>query len=164
MFSATQLLTVNGKEKVHLKLERESDPRFRSVTVTLDFFGRDDEWGEDETITAQRLRVFPLGPGQKLVVSKKKDASFLEFAWGGECRAEYKLILRTLEDNSVEVGVKGRFFEGITEGTKEQEDSFGPTTFVVPPDGKEVSHFFSMDNEGEDRARVNVTVTDEEAP
>lgn len=156
---ASTSVTVNGKEEVALALVPEIDERFRAVDIRLRFVGRDHEtFGPNEVIDVRRSRRVPVGPGERVVLSKKKHDSFVVFRWGGECRAEYKLIVTTRPDRSVRVEVRGRFFEGTYENTEEQEDSFRDRFIVVAP-GTVGSQRFDMDNEGDDLAIVRVTVT-----
>ena len=103
----------------------EVDERFRRVRVDAAFVGVDDEVHANEVEVFEETRFRSLTPERtQVALPEEGDEGFLTFRWGGECRAEFEVELHLEEDLSVRVELRGRFFEGSYEGTKDLESEF----------------------------------------
>jgi hypothetical protein len=82
--------------------------------------------------------------------------------WGGECRLEFFLDARLLNDGQVAVNVTGKLFEGTSETTQDLEDEetvsivvprFGQGMITMPFEMRLASNEFT----GNDTGRINLT-------
>jgi hypothetical protein len=100
--------------------------RFRRAQVMLDFWGRDDEWGDDEfTDPGAEYFEVALSPDQLTHTTSRT------YRWGGELRAEYRITFRLLVNNTIDVQIDGKLYEGTSEDTGDL-DGLGSTNLQVP--------------------------------
>lgn len=126
LYSAQVNINVNSADQVvdiHLQPPAE---RYRLAQIFIDFFGRDYEnFGDDELLDpGPEYFELELGP-DKLINSASRT-----YHWGGEVRVEYTITLRLLVNNTIDVEVQGKLFEGTSEDTDDL-DGVGSTGFQV---------------------------------
>lgn len=130
------------------------DERYRLAQISIDFWGKDEEWGDDEyTDPGAEYHERELGPDQVTNTLSRTCK------WGGELRAEYSVSFALLVDNSVQVTVEGLLYEGTTEGTDDL-DGAGSVTFNVPLDQTASAKLVitNTDENDDDRAEFTITV------
>jgi hypothetical protein len=104
---------------VDIQLQPPPD-RYRIAQVFIDFWGRDDETiGEEIVDPGPEYFELELGP-DKLI-----NSSHREYKWGGEERVEYDITVRLLIDNTIDVAVEGKLYEGTSEDTDDLDGQGG---------------------------------------
>ena len=130
----------------------------RRIAGTIIVDGTDDEpwpWSD------QHIRV---SHGLGIILDKNQPASTNEIPhvrWGGECRVEVRLTARLHGENSAQIAVHAKFFEGMSVDTTELADE-DTITFTVPPDAQPVHQTIQLENRepnGGDHAEIYLSFT-----
>ena len=130
----------------------------RLVAGTIIVDGTDHEfwpWSHEHIRESHNLGII-LSIDQPASTNQIPDVS-----WGGECRVEVRLIARLLQENSVEIKVNAKFFEGISEETTELADE-KTITFTVPDSRRAVHQTIQLKNTeplGGDHAEIYLSFT-----
>lgn len=102
--------------------------RYRRAQIHLNAWGIDgDTLKDDIADPGPEYKELELGPDRPLNTLSRA------YEWGGECRMEWEIVCRLLVNNSLDVEVKGRLYEGTKE-TTDKEVGNGSKTFTVAPD------------------------------
>lgn len=118
--------------------------RYRLAQVHIDFWGRDEEnFGSDE-IKDPGPEYFELELGPDKLV----NSTVRKYSWGGEVRVEYRITVRLLLNNTMDVQVQGTLYEGTSEDTKDL-DGQGDLSFQVGV-GKTTGATLTITNTDED--------------
>jgi len=124
LYSAQVNINLNVADLVaDIHLQPPAD-RYRLAQIFIDFWGRDEEnFGSDEILDpGPEYFELELGP-DKLVNSANRT-----YKWGGEMRVVYKITVRLLVNNTIDVQVQGTLYEGTSEDTSDL-DGQGDLTF-----------------------------------
>jgi hypothetical protein len=130
----------------------------RRIAGTIIVEGTDDEfwpWNDQHIRESHSLGII-LNTNQPISTNEIPDVR-----WGGECRVEVRIIARLFQENSVQIEVRARFFEGMSEDTTELADE-QTLPFTVPPDARPVHQTIQLRNTeagGGDHAEIYLSFT-----
>jgi hypothetical protein len=123
--AALPIVVDSENESFDISLQ-DPPERFRKALVMLDFWGRDDELFDDE-FTDPGAEYFEVA----LSPDNLSHTTSRTYRWGGELRAEFTITFRLLVNNTVDVQIDGKLYEGTSENTGDL-DGLGSTNLQVP--------------------------------
>ncbi len=143
-----------ANQVIDIKLLPPPD-RYRKAQVYVDFWGRDSESIGSDEIHDPAPAYFELELGPDRLV----NSHGFNYHWGGELRVEYTITFRLLLNNTIEVQLQAKLFDGTSENNQDLDGQDG-LTFQVG-DGQTIGTILSVTNTAEranDEGKLAISV------